>query len=136
MQKKYFPFIALICAALLFFCVKKNQRGEQAHIPVSIEVPVTEQEPIDRSITNIVYSKHARCRMECRHIDESEVKEILQEGKINYNKIESGEQGKTYPMEGITQDHQYVRIVFAPHHNELVVVTAIDLDKEWPCDCN
>lgn len=74
--------------------------------------------------------------MECRHIDESEIKEILQDGKINYNKIESGEKGKTYPLEGMTHDHQHVRIVFAPHENELVVVTAIDLEKEWPCDCN
>jgi len=74
--------------------------------------------------------------MECRHIDESEVKEILQEGKINYNKIEEDDKGKTYPLEGITHDHQLVRIVFAPHEKELVVVTVIDLEKEWPCDCN
>ena len=136
MQKKYLPFIVLIAAALLLFWVKKNQRGKPVHDPVNIEVPVAEKEPIDRNIRNIVYSKHARCRMDCRHIDESEVKEILQEGNINYNKIEESSKGKTYPLEGITHDKQHVRIVFAPHENELVVVTVVDLEKEWQCDCN
>lgn len=135
-QKKYLPFIALIAAALLLFWIKKNQRGKPADIPVNIEVPVTAQEPIDRNITNILYSKHARCRMDCRHIDESEVKEILEKGKINFDKVEENDKGKSYPLEGVTHDGQHVRIVFAPHDKELVVVTAIDLDKEWPCNCN
>lgn len=135
-QKKYLPFIALIAAVLLLFWIKKNQRGKPVHIPVNIDVPVNGKEPIDRNITNIIYSKHARCRMDCRHIDESEVKEILEKGEINYNKIEEDPKGKSYPLEGITHDHQHVRIVFAPHENELVVVTVIDLDKEWQCDCN
>ena len=26
---------------------------------------------------HLYYTKHARCRMDCRHIDESEIKEIL-----------------------------------------------------------
>jgi hypothetical protein len=135
-QKKYLPFIALIAAALLLFWVKKNQRGKPTHVPVNIDVPVTTNDPIDRTTSNIIYSKHARCRMDCRHIDESEVKEILQKGEINYNKIEDDPKGKSYPMEGITHDRQHVRIVFAPHENELVVVTVIDLEKEWPCNCN
>jgi hypothetical protein len=135
-QKKYYPFIALIAAALLLFWVKKNQRGKPTHIPVNIEVPVSTSEPIDRKTTHIIYSRHARCRMDCRHIDESEVKEVLEKGEINYNKIEEDEKGKSYPLEAVTHDGQHVRIVFAPHENELVVVTVIDLDREWQCNCN
>lgn len=74
--------------------------------------------------------------MECRHIDESEIKEILETGEINYNKIERSDKGETYPLEGITHDSQHVRIVVAPHQNELVIVTVIDLGKEWQCNCN
>ena len=75
--------------------------------------------------------------MDCRHIDESEVKEILAKGEINYNKEETSEKGITFPLEGITHDGQHVRIVFAPKENEIIVVTAIDLDKDWPCgNCN
>ncbi len=135
-QRRYLPFIALVAAALLLFWIKKNQRGKPAPAPVNIEVPVYNTEPIDRNTTNIVYSKHAHCRMDCRHIDETEVKEILKQGTINYDKVEESDKGKTYPLEGVTHDRQHVRIVFAPHENELVVVTVIDLDKEWPCNCN
>lgn len=134
MPKKYLPFIALLAAALLLFWVKKNQRGKQVHIPVDITQPAAD--PVNRNSSDIVYSKHARCRMDCRHIDETEVKEILKTGAINYDKIEESDRGKSYPLEGVTHDDQHVRIVFAPHGNELVVVTVIDLDKEWQCDCN
>ena len=74
--------------------------------------------------------------MDCRHIDESEIKEIIQKGEVNYSKIEESPKGKSYPLEGVTHDKQHVRIVIAPHENELVVVTVIDLEKEWQCDCN
>jgi hypothetical protein len=131
--KKYLPLIVLIAAAILLFWVKKNQRGASLHVPV--EISKTNAEPFERNINHITYSKHAKCRMECRHIDETEVKEILKEGSINYDKIEEDPKGKTYPLEGITHDKQHVRIVFAPHENKLVVVTVIDLDKEWDCNC-
>lgn len=134
MPKKYLPLIALLAAALLLFWVKKNQRGKQVHIPVDITQPAAD--PINRNTNDIVYSKHARCRMDCRHIDETEIIEILKTGTINYSKVEESDKGKSYPLEGVTHDDQHVRIVFAPHGNELVVVTVIDLDKEWQCDCN
>ncbi len=137
MNKKYFPFLALLAAILLFIWVKKNQRGNEKKDHTVIR---TEAKPggaeIDRSVTNIVYSRHAKCRMECRHIDEAEVKDILEKGEINYDKIEESDKGRSYPLEGITRDKQHVRIVFSPHGNEIVVVTVIDLDKEWQCDCN
>jgi len=74
--------------------------------------------------------------MDCRHIDETEVLEILATGSLNYDKIEEDSRGKTYPLEGKTHDDQHVRIVFAPKQDALVVVTVIDLDKEWACKCN
>ena len=144
MNKKYFPYLVLLAAILLFIWIKKNQRGtgnnqrQTTHQqqPANNNQSASEsKQDFDRTITHIVYSKHARCRMDCRHIDESEVKEILASGTINYNKIEEDEKGKTYPLEGITHDKQHVRIVFAPHQNELVVVTVIDLDTEWQCNC-
>lgn len=86
----------------------------------------------------INYSKHARCRMDCRHISEQEVKQILLEGKINYAKSdlkEKDECKKKYAVEGYTKDNQHVRMIFAPCSDEVTVVTVIDLGKEWVCDC-
>ena len=128
MNKKYFPYIALLAALLLFLWVKKKQRGTK-----KVNTTEIQSEPVNRSAKNIRYSKHARCRMECRQIDESEVKEILQKGEINFGRVEEDEKGKTYPFEGITHDKQHVRIVFAPHDDAVVVVTVIDLGKEHEC---
>lgn len=149
MLKKYLPFVFLIAAALLLFYIKKSQRGDSPQTPKTeqtvenITVPAVlpetgkqeEIEGFNRNTNNLIFSKHARCRMDCRKIDEAEVKEILKSGTINYKKIQSDKRGKTYPVEGYTKDKQHVRIVFAPKGDGLVVVTVIDLGTEWECDC-
>ena len=156
MIKKYSPFVALIGAACLLWWVISHQRrnidvkpknptqdvsvnsGDNTKIPTANDPSVypTRSEDFNRRVNNIIYSKHARCRMQCRHIDESEVKEILENGKVNRNKIENNERGRTYPLEGVTHDGQHVRIVFAPKDDgTVVVVTCIDLDTDWQCDC-
>lgn len=83
----------------------------------------------------VAYSKHARCRMNCRQIDEYEVNEILRKGRLNTSRIRRDERGATYPLEGITRDKQRVRIVVAPRKNGVEVITCIDLDTDWSCDC-
>jgi Domain of unknown function (DUF4258) len=136
MTKKWLPFIVLLAAALLLYYIKKNQRGSFPRNPSpDISVPVVTDEGFNRKAQKIIYSRHARCRMDCRHIDESETMKILQNGKLNYNKIEEDNRGKTYPLEGITHDQQKVRIVFAPKRDGLEVVTVIDLGKDWDCNC-
>ena len=120
---------------MLFFWVKKNQRGKQPG-RVTVESVKDDYYALRAGNKTIRYSRHAKCRMDCRQIDESEVKEILATGEINYNKDETTDKGVTFPIEGTTHDGQHVRIVFAPKEKEIVVVTAIDLDKDWPCgDC-
>ncbi|MDF2188799.1 DUF4258 domain-containing protein [Paraflavitalea sp. CAU 1676] len=84
----------------------------------------------------LIYTKHARCRMACRHIDESEVEEILQTGSINERKSEpAARPDPKYALEGRTHDGQQVRIIFATASRGMVVVTVIDLDTDWTCDC-
>jgi hypothetical protein len=112
---------------------KKNERTEKNETRAT-----KDSKGLNRNPSNINYSKHARCRMDCRHIDESEVKEILVTGKINYGKSELGNNPdckRKYAVEGNTRDKQKVRIIFAPCQSEVTVVTVIDLDKEWTCDC-
>jgi hypothetical protein len=144
MLKKYLSFILLIAAAGLLWYIKNHQRGKLPQTPATDQhqtipvqpVPTAINDlPFDRHAGHLIYSKHARCRMDCRHIDESEVQEILDNGVLNNNKIEEGDKGKSYPLEGITHDKQHVRIVFAPKQENLVVVTVIDLDNNWNCDC-
>ena len=147
MFKRYLPYFILLAAALLLWYIKSHQRGKSSYKPTVVNEkvePVTAvrpenngavSDPVDRTPDHLIFTKHARCRMECRHIDESEVKEILEDGVINYKKVEEDSRGKSYPLEGFTHDKQHVRIVFAPKRNDLVVVTVIDLERDWPCDC-
>ncbi len=93
---------------------------------------------LNRNPDELVYSKHARCRMGCRQIDETEVKDILTNGKINYAKSEIGDRPdckRKYALEGTTKDGQRVRMIFAPCGNKVTVVTVIDIGRDWPCDC-
>jgi hypothetical protein len=85
----------------------------------------------------LVFTKHARCRMFCRNISESEVKEIQHNGKINYSKSHSEDKPcASYAVEGDTPDGQHVRIVFGACEKETTVITCIDLETEHTCNCN
>jgi hypothetical protein len=135
MLKKYLPIIALLAAALFLYWIKTKQRGETKRPSVNTEIQATDL-PFKREAAALVFSKHAKCRMDCRHIDEGEIKEILAKGTVNTSKIISGPKGVSYPLEGNTSDGQHVRVVFAPKTDgKLVVVTVIDLETEFACDC-
>jgi len=90
----------------------------------------------DRRISYLQYSKHAKCRMDCRHITQAEVEDIMKIGEINYTKSDlQNARCPRYAIEGITKDKQDVRIIFAQCNESTTVVTVIDLDTEWTCDC-
>jgi len=144
-MKKALPLILLVSLALIALYIQQCNDNPAVIQPVVITKKDTvakkenngQQRGLNRNPVHINYSKHARCRMGCRHIDENEVKEILKEGKVNYNKseLQGDECQKKYAVEGTTRDKQKVRIIFAPCSDELTVVTVIDIGKEWPCDC-
>jgi len=74
--------------------------------------------------------------MECRHITEDEVEETMRNGNINYRKSDiQNARCPRYAVEDDTKDGQHVRIVFAQCDKYTEVVTVIDLDMEWTCDC-
>lgn len=69
-------------------------------------------------------------------ISQREVEEIMRDGKINYGKSDlQNARCPRYAVEGMTDDNQKVRIVFAQCNDKTVVVTAIDVETEWTCSC-
>ncbi|MDA3613451.1 DUF4258 domain-containing protein [Polluticaenibacter yanchengensis] len=130
--------IVVLLVALLAVNYIKSCNNSTVDNNNNKEEQTTNARGLNRNPSKINYSKHAQCRMDCRHIDEREVAYILANGKINYTKSEIGNNPdckKKYAVEGITQDKQKVRIIFAPCKTEVTVVTVIDLDTEWTCDC-
>jgi Domain of unknown function (DUF4258) len=92
--------------------------------------------PFDRH-GQIILTKHARCRMDCRHITMREIHEIVDEGTINYDKSEPySHPDPKYALEGYTEEKQHLRIIVAPENEKLIIVTCIELGVEWQCDCN
>lgn len=87
--------------------------------------------------SRVYYTVHAKCRMKCRNIDQSEVEEILEEGKINYTKSDlQCEVCPKYALEGITHDQQHIRIIVGDCESQASIITVIDLDTDFECECN
>jgi hypothetical protein len=90
-----------------------------------------------RNASRLILTNHVKCRMECRQITIEEIKEILEKGDINRAKSGIGSKGdSTFALEGYGDNNQHIRVVVAPENEGLVVITCIDLNKEWPCNCN
>lgn len=145
--KRSAPVILLIVLALIALALKRcNQPGARSNTTTvsnnkndGAQTPSNNQQavPFDRNTTNLYFTKHAKCRMKCRQISQQEVRDILLHGKVNYNKSKlTDPRGPTYAIEGITNDRQYVRIIFAPKQTHLTVVTVIDIDVEHQCNCD
>ena len=135
---KLFPFLLLLGLAVVAICIKQCKQIPDKKLSIQI-TEVTDKQPrgLNRNPSHINYSKHAKCRMACRHIDEAEITDLLKNGTINYKKSElQGENcRKKYAVEGYSKDRQHLRLIFAPCGDEMTVVTCIDLDQEWTCDC-
>ena len=90
----------------------------------------------DWRLRRLVYTKHAKCRMSCRNISESEVEAIQKSGTINYHKSDLQDSPcPSYAIEGRTNDGQMVRIVFGACQKVTTVITCIDIDVEHTCEC-
>lgn len=84
----------------------------------------------------IIFTKHALCRMECRYIDEMEIQDALKEGKINEKKSQSEDKPcPTYAIETRSKDGQLVRVVCADCQEYTKIITVIDLENEFKCNC-
>src|SRR3712207_5598785 len=117
-KRHYWLIATVLLIVALFFIMRRTGRDPG------------ELKDLSRDPANLVFTKHARCRMDCRSISEEEVKQILVEGQVNFSKSEPrGKPDPKYALEGTTKDGQQVRIVFAADEGKAVVVTAIDLGK-------
>jgi hypothetical protein len=128
-------FIVIIVLGLLTLLVKKCSQSNQDYP----ERTVTTTEG-DWRHHKLIYTKHARCRMECRDITEAEIENVLATGTVNETKSqEENEEADghcpTYALEGNTKDGQHVRVVFGACDKITKVITAIDLEVDHTCNC-
>lgn len=149
-MKKALPYIILIVLLLAAVMIRrcnstKNTTDNQKEKKKTEDVRNPTEPKTDNGKSNLdvfrdpasdfYFTKHARCRMKCRHITQEEVKEIVRKAEVNYKKSElDAAQGPKYALEGYTsRDNQHVRIIVAPKQRHLTIVTVIDLDEDWEC---
>ena len=86
--------------------------------------------------TRFIYTKHAKCRMECRNIDPDHIQKVFNSGRINYKKSKPQDTPcPTQAREAKASDGRDLRVVYALCPSKTKVITAIDLDNEYNCTC-
>ncbi|HEY4798080.1 MAG TPA: DUF4258 domain-containing protein [Bacteroidia bacterium] len=124
-------FFGFIIGCVLVYFILLRGKNRASWLPAS---RVTEQ----LCKGKLIFSQHAKCRMACRGISEQEVKEILQNGIVNFSESHTHDKPcPSYAMEGTTSSKRNERIIFASCDTlTTTVVTAIDLDlKKDTCNC-
>ncbi|GAA4327854.1 DUF4258 domain-containing protein [Flaviaesturariibacter amylovorans] len=94
------------------------------------------REAFDRHPSRLTLTKHARCRMDCRHISESEIREIMNKGIINLAKSDPRDKPcPTYALQGTTEGGESIRVIFAQCSDETRVITTYNLKQDFECHC-
>ena len=78
-------------------------------------------------------TRHARERMDCRHISRQEVERIQKHGKNIPKRARTDGACPSFAFEGPDDDGGSIRVVFAACPGITKVVTAIDLDDSFKC---
>jgi Domain of unknown function (DUF4258) len=145
-NKKWVPYLLMGLMLLVIVAVKQCRNSpspapkpvvtDNNHPKDPASNPTDRDKGFDRRASYLEYSNHAKCRMQCRKISQAEVEEIMRDGKINYNKSDlQNARCPRYALEGLTRDDQRVRIIYAQCNDKTVVVTVIDLETDFKCDC-
>ncbi len=141
-MKKLIPYIFVLVFFVIALFVKQCREAKNDNeLTTNSKEETNSRQPTDNldvfrdENAEYFFTKHARCRMDCRHITQREVKEIVRKAEVNYSKSElDAPRGPKYALEGYTsKDNQHVRIIVAPKQRHLTIVTVIDLDEEWAC---
>ena len=124
---KYKKIIIFIIAGVLSLVFKEN-----------FFEPRDSSGPSPTEGQDFILTKHAKCRMKCRHIDELEVTEVLSLGKINQRKSDIHKKPcPVYVKESrVKRDKQLIRVVYGQCAKKLKIITVIDLERNYRCHCN
>ena len=124
MKPKQATYSLIIVLVLLFVFIYKRWQE-----PVRKEI-------FDRHPSHVYYTKHALCRMDCRHISKNEIEEIMRNGIINFNKSDRNDRPcPTFALQGETIEGDKLRVIFAQCSDETKIVTCYNLEKDFECHC-
>ncbi|MGN6163550.1 MAG: DUF4258 domain-containing protein [Flavisolibacter sp.] len=138
-MKKLAPFLILVLLALLVIVIKKC-KGEDIVAPkkstASAKKVSKRNHGFDRTLSYIEYTAHAKCRMQCRHISQQDIEDIMRSGDINYSKSDVNEAPcPVYAVQGYTRTNEHLRVIFGQCDYKTKVITCYNLDEDFECHC-
>ena len=94
------------------------------------------KEAFNRHPVHLIYTHHALCRMDCRHISKDDITYIMHKGIIFLNKTNLYDKPcPTFALQGYTKENEDVRVIFAQFDSITKVITCYNLHKEFECHC-
>ncbi|RYZ19836.1 MAG: DUF4258 domain-containing protein [Chitinophagaceae bacterium] len=118
--------IAILFLLLLVFGYFLKKRW---HEPASREV-------LERHPAAIYYTRHARCRMDCRRISEADIRTVIERGVVNLAKSDPRDRPcPTLAVQGETLRGESIRVIVAQCSGQTRVITCYNLHKEFECHC-
>ena len=95
-----------------------------------------QRELFDRHPKHLTYTHHALCRMDCRHISDEDIHDIMENGIINLNKSDQNDRPcPTYALQGYTSHGEELRVIFAQCDDDTKLVTCYNLKEDFECHC-
>src|SRR6185436_8653631 len=100
------PYILIAVLAIVLLILKLSGCDfNQSRTRKTDPSGVNRNRGFDRRTSFLEYSNHAQCRMNCRHITQQEVQDIMVNGRINYSKSDiKNARCPRYALEGKTSD--------------------------------
>ena len=114
-----FAFVATASAAFAFSLFRAKKEEEKFRL---------EQENIRERLKSkpLSVTDHGACRMDCRFVSQSDVKNALAKGSLS-------KKHSTFPERKFAFENGRVRAIFGENEDATTVVTVIDVDTDHPC---
>ncbi len=94
------------------------------------------KEAFNRNPKELVYTKHALCRMVCREISKEDIDEVIKKGAINFNRSNRREAPcPVFAIQARISTGEYLRVIFAQCDDVTKVVTGYNLEQDFDCYC-
>ena len=129
-MKKAFPYLLLAALAVAALLIKRCRAGKAA------TETVDRNKGLDRRTDMLEYTAHATCKMNCVHITQLQVEQVLKNGQINAGKSETAAKPcPIYTLDGYTSDSLHLRVVFAQCDYKTKVMSCSNIDSAYDCHC-
>jgi hypothetical protein len=133
-MKKAFPYILLALLAIAALLIKRCRNA--SHSKKTATDNVDRNNGLDRRLSFLEYTDHAKCRMDCEHISTQTIENSLQTWHVDTAASEfNAGPCPIFALQGYTENKQHLRIIFAQCDFKTKLITCFNVDSVFDCHC-